>query len=187
MLSRIQLFVEKVRDVVGLYLNPPDKAVVLSVDEKTGIQALDPTQPILPMRPGQGERRTRDYVRDGITDLFAALNLATGQVSTPVAAPAPSRVPEAPGGPPPRRSWGIGRPQVVLARPRFMLYITRTRSSWLQPGRAMVRRADPPAPSSFGPQVGQAMTADLRLPDRPMERGPNAVRLHKTADDILET
>jgi transposase len=79
-LSEDPMFVEKVRDVVGLYMNPPDHAVVLCVDEKTSIQALDRTQPSLPMRPGQVERRTHDYVRHGVTDLFAALNLATGQV-----------------------------------------------------------------------------------------------------------
>ena len=80
-LSEDPMFVEKVRDVVGLYMNPPDHAVVLCVDEKTSIQALDRTQPSLPMRPGQIERRTHDYVRHGVTDLFAALNLATGQVT----------------------------------------------------------------------------------------------------------
>jgi transposase len=79
-LSEDPLFVDKVRDVVGLYMNPPDHAVVLCVDEKTGIQALDRTRPSLPMRPGQVERRTHDYVRHGVTDLFAALNIATGQV-----------------------------------------------------------------------------------------------------------
>ena len=73
-------FIDKVRDVVGIYLNPPERAVVLCVDEKTGIQALDRTRPTLPMRPGQVERRTHDYVRNGITDLFAALNIATGEV-----------------------------------------------------------------------------------------------------------
>ena len=73
-------FIDKVRDVVGLYLNPPDHAVVLCVDEKTGIQALDRTRPSLPMRPGQVERRTHDYVRHGVIDLFAALNVATGEV-----------------------------------------------------------------------------------------------------------
>jgi transposase len=79
-LSEDPQFIDKVRDVVGLYLNPPDRAVVLCVDEKTGIQALDRTQPSLPMRPGQVERRTHDYKRHGITDLFAALNVATGEV-----------------------------------------------------------------------------------------------------------
>ena len=79
-LSRDPLFVEKVRDIVGLYLNPPDRALVLCVDEKAPIQALDRTQPLLPMRPGQVERRTHDYQRHGTTSLFAALNVATGKV-----------------------------------------------------------------------------------------------------------
>jgi transposase len=71
----------KVRDVVGLYLNPPDKAVVLSIDEKSQIQALDRTAPILPLRPGLPEKATHDYVRHGTTTLFAALELATGKVT----------------------------------------------------------------------------------------------------------
>ena len=79
-LSKDPLFIEKVRDVVGLYLKPPDKALVLCVDEKSGIQALDRTAPLLPMRPGQVERRTHDYTRHGTTDLFAALEVATGRV-----------------------------------------------------------------------------------------------------------
>lgn len=79
-LSADPYFVEKVRDVVGLYLDPPDRAVVLSVDEKSGTQALDRTQPVLPMTPGQAERGTHDYVRHGTTSLFAALDVATGKV-----------------------------------------------------------------------------------------------------------
>lgn len=79
-LSADPQFVEKVRDIVGLYLNPPDKALVLCVDEKSQIQALDRTQPLLPLRPGQVERRTHDYVRHGTTTLFAALDTATGRV-----------------------------------------------------------------------------------------------------------
>ena len=79
-LSRDPLFVDKVRDLVGLYLNPPDHALVLCVDEKAQIQALDRTQPLLPMRPGPVERRTHDYARHGTTSLFAALDLATGKV-----------------------------------------------------------------------------------------------------------
>lgn len=71
----------KVRDVVGLYLNPPDKAVVLCVDEKSQVQALDRTAPILPLRPGIPERQTHDYVRHGTTTLFAALEVATGRVT----------------------------------------------------------------------------------------------------------
>jgi transposase len=71
----------KVRDVVGLYLNPPEKAIVLCVDEKSQIQALDRTAPILPLRPGLPERATHDYVRHGTTTLFAALEVATGKVT----------------------------------------------------------------------------------------------------------
>lgn len=72
--------IEKVRDIVGLYMNPPDHAVVFCVDEKSQIQALDRTQPLLPMRPGQAERRTHDYKRHGTTSLFAALELKTNRV-----------------------------------------------------------------------------------------------------------
>ena len=73
-------FAEKVTDVVGLYLNPPDNAMVLSVDEKTQIQALDRTQPMLQLRPGQIERRTHDYKRHGTASLYAAFDIANGQV-----------------------------------------------------------------------------------------------------------
>lgn len=79
-LSSDPFFVEKVRDIVGLYLMPPARALVLCVDEKSQIQALDRTQPLLPMRPGQPERRSHDYTRHGTTTLFAALDIASGTV-----------------------------------------------------------------------------------------------------------
>src|SRR6266851_3077145 len=79
-LSSDPLFVEKVVDVVGLYHNPPEKAVVLCVDEKSGMQALDRSQPVLPMMPGMPERRSHDYARHGVTSLFAAFNIADGTV-----------------------------------------------------------------------------------------------------------
>jgi len=79
-LSSDPLFVEKVRDIVGLYLDPPVKAMVLCVDEKSQIQALDRTQPLLPLAAGIPERRTHDYARHGTTTLFAALDIATGEV-----------------------------------------------------------------------------------------------------------
>ncbi|WP_437597604.1 IS630 family transposase [Sorangium sp. So ce590] len=79
-LSKDPQLIDKVRDIVGLYMNPPDKALVLCVDEKSQIQALDRTQPLLPMRPGQAERRTHDYERHGTTSLFAALDVKTGKV-----------------------------------------------------------------------------------------------------------
>ena len=79
-LSHDPLFIDKVRDIVGLYLHPPDKALVLCVDEKSQIQALDRTQPVLPMRPGQAERRTHDYTRYGTTTLFAVLDTKSGTI-----------------------------------------------------------------------------------------------------------
>jgi transposase len=79
-LSTDPWLVEKVRDIVGLYLNPPEHAIVLCVDEKSQVQALDRTQPILPLRPGLAEQRTNDYERHGTTSLFAALDIATGKV-----------------------------------------------------------------------------------------------------------
>lgn len=79
-LSPDPLFIDKVRDIVGLYLNPPEAAVVLCVDEKTQVQALDRTAPILPMLPGVPERRTHDYRRHGTTNLYAALDVASGQI-----------------------------------------------------------------------------------------------------------
>jgi transposase len=79
-LSKDPLFIEKVRDIVGLYLAPPERALVLCVDEKSQIQALDRTAPLLPMRPGQIERRTHDYARHGTTTLFAALDTKSGEL-----------------------------------------------------------------------------------------------------------
>ena len=79
-LSTDPLFIEKVRDIVGLYMNPPDHALVLCVDEKPQIQALERTAPVLPMRPAEPERMSHDYKRHGTTDLFAALDVKTGSV-----------------------------------------------------------------------------------------------------------
>ncbi len=79
-LSADPFFVEKVRDIVGLYLAPPEKAIVLCMDEKPQVQALDRTQPVLPLAPGRTERGTHDYIRHGTTSLFAALDVATGRV-----------------------------------------------------------------------------------------------------------
>lgn len=79
-LSTDPLFVDKVHDIVGLYLNPPEKALVLCIDEKSQIQALNRTQPGLPLAPGKPVTRTHDYKRHGTTSLFAALNIATGEV-----------------------------------------------------------------------------------------------------------
>ena len=79
-LSTDPLFIDKIRDIVGLYLDPPERAIVLCVDEKSQVQALNRSAPTLPMMPGMPERRTHDYVRNGVTSLFAALDMATGKV-----------------------------------------------------------------------------------------------------------
>ncbi|MBS7706701.1 hypothetical protein KIO73_25685 [Chelatococcus asaccharovorans] len=84
-LSTDPAFVDKVRDIVGLYLNPPDNAIVLCIGEKTQIQALERTQPILPLGLGYAEGVTHDYIRHGTTPLFAALDIANGQVTASVA------------------------------------------------------------------------------------------------------
>ncbi|MEU4144681.1 IS630 family transposase [Streptomyces parvulus] len=88
-LSTDPLFIDKVRDIVGLYLDPPEKALVLCVDEKSQVQALNRSQPVLPMVPGVPERRSHDYVRTGTTTLFAALEVATAPAAGAEGRPEP--------------------------------------------------------------------------------------------------
>lgn len=146
-LSQDPLFIEKVRDVVGLYLNPPNTALVLCVDEKAQIQALDRTRPLLPMRPGQVERRTHDYRRHGTTSLFAALNVKTGQVIGQLHQRQRARefrkfldtieanVPAALDVHLILDNYGTHKTAVIrrwlLKRPRFHLHFTPTSASWL--------------------------------------------------------
>ena len=138
---------DKVHDVVGLYLNPPERAVVLCVDEKSQIQALDRTQPILPLLPGTPERATHDYKRHGTSSLYAALDLTTGKVSArciAVTARSSSRsssnssttrfrpsstCTSCSTTAPPTRRRPIQR--WLKAHPRFVLHFTPTSSSWL--------------------------------------------------------
>jgi transposase len=146
-LSRDPLFIDKVRDIVGLYLDPPDKALVLCVDEKSQIQALDRSQPILPMRPGQAERRAHDYKRNGTTSLFAALDTKTGKVigqlhrrhrslefrkfldKIDAAVPAGFEVHLILDNYGTHKTASIQR--WLLKRPRFQLHFTPTGASWL--------------------------------------------------------
>ena len=156
-LSSDPLFVDKVRDIVGLYLSPPDRALVLCVDEKSQIQALDRTQPVLPMLPGMPERRTHDYKRHGTTSLFAALDVATGFVIGKCYRPPGQGVPRFPEGDRQARPRGAGHPHrhgqlrhsqdragqglagatSALARPLYadLRFLD-------QPGRTLVRRTD---------------------------------------------
>jgi transposase len=146
-LSKDPLFIEKVRDVVGLYLNPPDRALVLCVDEKSQIQALDRTQPLLPLRPGQVERRTHDYVRHGTRSLFAALDAKSGRIigqlhrrhraiefrkfldTIDAAVPGPLDVHLILDNSSTHKTPRIHR--WLARRPRFHLHFTPTSSSWL--------------------------------------------------------
>ena len=202
-LSEDPQFVDKVRDVVGLYMNPPEHAVVLCIDEKTGIQALDRTQPILPMRPGQVERRTHDYKRNGVTDLFAALNLATGQVVHQTRSQhraiefrrfldaIDANVPvdldvhvvldnSSTHKTPAIKTW-------LLRHPRFTFHFTPTSSSWLnlverwfaELTRKMLQRS---AHKSVA-----ALTADLNTWIAAWNDNPKPFVWHKTADQILDS
>jgi transposase len=150
-LSTDPLFVEKVVDVVGLYHNPPERAVVLCTDEKSQVQALDRSQPVLPMMPGMPERRTHDYVRHGITSLFAAFNIADGTVITELhrqhratefkkflttidkTVPADLDVHLV------CDNYGTHKTPAIRAwlakHPRFHMHFTPTGSSWIGPGR----------------------------------------------------
>ena len=201
-LSEDPQFVDKVRDVVGLYMNPPEHAVVMCVDEKTSIQALDRTQPILPMRPGQIERRTHDYRRNGVTDLFAALNLATGQVvhqtrpqhraiefrkfldAIDASVPAGLDVHvvldnSSTHKTPAIHTW-------LLRHPRFTFHFTPTSSSWLnlverwfaELTNRMLRR-------SAHKNVA-ALTVDLNTWIAAWNDNPRPFVWHKTADQILD-
>src|SRR2546426_9983798 len=132
-ISRDPQFAEKVTDVVGLYMVPPDNAVVLSVDEKTQMQALDRTQPLLPMRPGQIARRTHDYTRHGPASLYAAFDVATGKVlgSVKIVRAVPRRFAlhlvldnSSTHKTPDVLAW-------LAAHPRFTLHFTPTSASWL--------------------------------------------------------
>jgi transposase len=146
-LSRDPLFIEKVRDIVGLYLNPPDRALVLCVDEKSQIQALDRTAPLLPLRPGQIERRSHDYQRHGTTSLFAAFDVASGKVLGQLHRRHRSRefrrfldtiernVPAALEVHLILDNYGTHKTQLIrrwlAKRPRFRLHFTPTSASWL--------------------------------------------------------
>jgi transposase len=146
-LSADPQLVEKVRDIVGLYLSPPENAVVFCVDEKTAVQALERTQPLLPMQPRQPERRSHDYVRHGSLDLFAALNVATGEVVGRMHArhrslefvrflgvidehvPAPLRVHVVLDNLSTHKTPRVKR--WLQRHPRFVLHFTPTHASWL--------------------------------------------------------
>jgi len=202
-LSKDPQFIEKVRDIVGLYMNPPTKALVLCVDEKSQIQALDRTEPIFPMRPGQAERRTHDYARYGTTSLFAALDLVTGNVigechrrhrsiefrhfldTIEAAVPADLDVHLV------LDNYGTHKSPMIqrwlAKRPRFVLHFTPTSASWMNLverffatlTEKQIRRGT----FRSTRQLETAIKNYLRL----YNEDPRPFIWHKTADEILES
>ena len=202
-LSNDPFFVEKVYDVVGLYLNPPESAVVLSVDEKSQVQALARSQPAFPMMPGMPEKRAHDYVRHGTTTLFAALNTADGSVISSLhrrhraaefrkfLAKIDSQVPDGldvhlicdnyqTHKTPAVRNW-------LQAHPRFHVHFTPTYSSWLNQVERffgfvtedLLRRSDH--------RSVQALEADIRAWVTAWNEHPSPFIWTKTAEQILES
>jgi transposase len=202
-LSKDPLFIEKVRDIVGLYLAPPDRALVLCVDEKSQIQALDRTAPLLPMRPGQIERRTHDYARHGTTTLFAALNAKSGKLigqtqrrhrsqefrnfldTIEKNVPAELDVHLI------LDNYGTHKTQLIrdwlVKRPRFHLHFTPTSASWLN----LVERW-------FALLTEKQLRRGVHRSTRELEeaiheyighnnRDPKPMVWHKTADQILDS
>ena len=192
-LSTDPLFVEKVVDVVGLYHNPPERAVVLCVDEKSGIQALDRSQPVLPMMPGVPERRSHDYVRHGTTDLFAAFNIADGTVISQlrrhhraaefkkflarIDKAVPAGLERAPGLRQPGHAQDPGHPGLAGPPPPVPPALHADRIVVDQPGRTVVRLPDrPDDPPRRAQERAGPRSRHPRL-DRELEPEPPALRL----------
>ena len=196
-------FIEKVRDIVALYLNPPDAAVVLCVDEKSQIQALDRTAPVLPLRPGIAERRTHDYVRNGTTNLYAALDVASGNVIADLtprhraiesrkflnlinrSVPAELDVHVIVDNSSTHKTPEIHR--WLLRHPRFELHFTPTYSSWLN----LVERWFAELTAKWLRRGTHRSTRELEHAIRTWietwNENPKPFAWHKTADEILDT
>src|SRR3954452_5287068 len=202
-LSKDPLFVAKVRDVVGLYLNPPERAVVLCVDEKSQIQALDRTAPILPMLPGVPERATHDYNRAGTSSLYAALDLTTGKVIG--ALHSRHRAIEfkrflqsidravsddldvhlvldnsATHKTPAIQKW-------LAAHPRFVLHFTPTSSSWLNLVERWFAELTTKKLRRGAHKSVRALNADIRAWIETWNDNPRPFVWTKTAEDILDS
>ena len=202
-LSTDPLFIDKVRDVVGLYLDPPEKAVVLSVDEKSQVQALDRSQPVLPMMPGMPEKRTHDYARNGITSLFAALDMASGKVigalhrrhrSTEYrkfliridkAVPADLDVHII------CDNYATHKTDIIqrwlVAHPRFHVHFIPTSSSWLNPVERWFGELTSKLLQRGVHKSIQALEADIRAWIETWNEDPRPYVWTKTADEILDS
>src|SRR5215211_1081344 len=202
-LSRDPQFVAKVRDVVGLYLNPPERAVVLCVDEKSQIQALDRTQPILPMQPGLPERATHDYKRHGTSSLYAALDVSSGKVigslhsrhraiefkkflqRIDAEVPADLDVHVILDNSSTHKTPAIQK--WLTAHPRFVLHFTPTSSSWLNlVERWFAELTNKKLRRGAHRSVGE-LNADIRAWIQTWNHNPKPFVWTKTADQILES
>jgi transposase len=196
-------FIDKVRDIVGLYLNPPEAAVVLCVDEKSQIQALDRTAPVLPLMPRVAERRTHDYVRNGTTNLYAALDVASGQVIADMS--------------PRHRAEEFSRllnliersvpahlavhvvldnssthktPQIqrwLVRHPRFTLHFTPTYGSWLNLLERWFAELTTNWIKRSAHRSVRDLVASIRTWITRWNEDPRPYVWHKTADEILES
>jgi transposase len=202
-LSTDPLFIDKVRDIVGLYLDPPEAAMVLAVDEKSQIQALDRTAPMLPMMPGVPGRVTHDYVRHGTTSLFAALDVATGKVigqtqrkhrhqeflrflrTIDRATPPELELHLVLDNYATHKTPAIG--QWLLKHPRFHLHFTPTYSSWLNLVERWFAELTNRKLRRSAHRSVAALEADVTAWIEAWNADPKPFVWTKTADDILET
>jgi transposase len=200
-LSNDPLFVEKVQDVVGLYLDPPESAVVLSVDEKSQVQALSRSQPALPMMPGMPEKRTHDYVRHGTTSLFAALNVVDGTVISSThrrhrasefkkfLTKIDAEVPDDLDVHVICDNYGTHKHPVVnqwlAAHSRFTMHFTPTYSSWLNQVERLFAYITADLLQRSDHRSVQALEKDLREWVRAWNENPKPFVWTKTAEQIL--
>jgi transposase len=202
-ISTDPLFIEKVRDVVGLYLDPPERALVLCVDEKAQIQALNRMQPVLPMMPGMPERRTHDYFRAGTTSLFAALDIASGEVIGSLhhrhrASEFKQFLGKIDSEVPPdldvhlvldnystHKTAAIRR--WLDLHPRFHLHFTPTSSSWLNQVERWFAELTTKRITRGSHCSVRALEADIRSWMQTWNEQPRPFVWTKTADDILES
>jgi len=196
-------FIDKVRDIVGLYLNPPDAAVVLCVDEKSQIQALDRSAPVLPLMPGVPERHTHDYVRNGTTNLYAALDVASGQViadMTPrhraeefrrflnlidACVPAHLDVHVVLDNSRTHKTPSIQR--WLVRHPRFTLHFTPTYSSWLNLVERWFAELTTKWIKRSAHRSVRDLVASIRTWITNWNEDPKPYVWHKTADEILDS
>lgn len=202
-LSKDPLFTEKVRDVVGLYLNPPERALVLCVDEKTQIQALDRTQPIFPMLPGTPQRASHDYVRNGTSSLYAALDIASGKVIGSLHArhrateflaflrkidaevPADLDVHLVMDNASTHKTPAVKR--WLTAHPRFVIHFTPTSSSWMNLVERWFAELTNKKLRRSAHRSVRHLNADIRAWIDTWNENPRPYVWVKTADQILES